>query len=55
MVGIYRRWPPLVDARLLCLGDALELAFPAQVGLELSEHTEHVQEALAGRGAGVET
>ena len=30
--GIDGRWPPLVDARFLRLGDALELALLAEVG-----------------------
>jgi hypothetical protein len=30
------------------LGDAFELALAAKVGLELGEHPEHVEEALAG-------
>jgi hypothetical protein len=38
----------------LGLGDPLELALTTQVGLELCEHTEHVEEALAGGSAGVD-
>jgi hypothetical protein len=33
---------------------AFKLALSAQVGLELGEHTQHVQEAFAGRRAGVD-
>jgi len=44
----------LVDAGRLGLGDPLELALAAQVRLEFGEDAEHVQEALAGRGAGVD-
>ena len=33
---------------------SLKLAFFAQVGLELGEHAQHVEEALARRGAGVD-
>jgi hypothetical protein len=32
----------------------LQLAFAPQVGFELGEHAEHVEDALAGRGAGVD-
>jgi hypothetical protein len=49
-----RRGPPLVDPGRLGLRDALKLPFAPQVGLELGEHPEHVEEALAGRGAGVD-
>ncbi len=36
------------------VGDPLQLPFPPQVGFELREHAEHVEEALASRGAGVD-
>jgi len=42
---IYGRWTTLVDAGLLRFGDALKLTLFAQVGLELCEYPEHVQEA----------
>jgi len=45
---------PLVDARLLRLGDALELPLLPEVGRELGKDTQHIEEALAGRGAGVD-
>jgi hypothetical protein len=48
------RASPLVDAGCLRLGDALKLALAAKVGLELGEHAEHVEEALAGGSAGVD-
>ena len=43
-----------VDAALPCRGDPLGLPFAAQVGLELREHAQHVEESLAGRGRGVD-
>jgi hypothetical protein len=46
--------PPFVDASSRGLGDPLQLALPAKVHLELREHAQHVQEALAGRRAGVD-
>jgi hypothetical protein len=52
--GIYRSRPALVDACGLCLGDAFELTLATQIGFELREHAEHVQEALAGSGAGID-
>jgi hypothetical protein len=45
---------PLIDAGRLCLRDTLELTFTSQVGLELGEHAKHIEEALAGGGAGVD-
>jgi len=36
------------------LRDAFELALLAKIGLKLSKHTKHVEEALASGGAGVE-
>src|SRR5580692_3225487 len=44
----------LVDAAGLGCGNPLKLAFLAQVGLELGEHGEHVEERLARGGAGVD-
>jgi hypothetical protein len=44
----------LVDPSRLRLGDAFELTLAAQVGLELGEHAQHVEEALSGGGAGVD-
>ena len=38
---------------MLRRGDPLGLALAAQVGLELGEDAEHVEERLAGRGRGV--
>jgi hypothetical protein len=32
-LGLYRRWPALVDARRLRLGDVFQLPFAVQVGL----------------------
>jgi hypothetical protein len=52
--GVYRRRPALINAGGLGLGDALQLALAAQVRLEFGEHAEHVEEALAGGGAGVD-
>ncbi len=49
-----RRHPTLVDPGRLGLGDALELALLAQVGFELGEDAEHVEEGFAGGGAGVD-
>jgi hypothetical protein len=51
---VNRRTPPLVDARSLCLGGALKLALLAEIGFELREHAEHVEEAPAGGGAGID-
>ncbi len=36
------------------LGDAFELAFAAQIGFELSEYTEHVEETFACGDAGID-
>jgi hypothetical protein len=44
----------LVDAGSLRLRNPFELAFTAEVCLELGEYAEHVEEALAGSGAGVD-
>jgi hypothetical protein len=44
----------LEHASGLGLGDALKLALAPQVGFELGEHAQQVQEALAGRRAGVD-
>jgi len=52
--GIGRRRTSLVDASRLGLGDAFELPLLAQVSFELSEHAEHIEERLAGRGAGLD-
>ena len=43
-----RRLALLVDAGRLRLSDAFKLALAAKVRLEFGEHTEHVEEALAG-------
>jgi hypothetical protein len=48
------RLAAFVDAFHLGLGYPLELPLAAQVGLKLGEHTEHVEEALAGCRAGVD-
>ena len=52
--GIDRRLAALVDAARLGGADAFELSLAAQIGLEFGEHAEHVEERLAGRGAGVD-
>jgi hypothetical protein len=44
--GLCRPWQPLPWR--------LKLALPAQVRLELGEHAQHVQQALAGGRAGVD-
>jgi hypothetical protein len=49
-----RRGPPFVDPGSLGLRDALKLPFAPQVGLELGQHPEHVEEAFARRRAGVD-
>ena len=46
-------WAAAIGAALLRRGDPLGLALAAQVGLELGEDAEHVEECLAGRGRGV--
>ena len=51
---INRRLPAPVHARRLGLGDTLKLALAPQVGLELGEDAQHVEEALAGGRAGVD-
>lgn len=45
---------PLVDASRLGLGDPLGLALAPEVGLELGEDPEHVEEGLAGGGRRVD-
>jgi hypothetical protein len=45
---LYRGRTALVDAGCLRLGNALELALAPQIRLELGEHPQHVEEALAG-------
>src|SRR3954470_5951819 len=52
--GINRCGTALVDTGSLGLGDAFHLSLFAQVGLELREHPEHIEEALAGRAAGID-
>ena len=52
--GIDRWLAPMVGAARLRGGDAFELALSPEVGFELSEHAEHVQECLARRAAGVD-
>jgi hypothetical protein len=47
---VCRSLAPFVEARCLGLGDALKLVPAPQVGFE----RQHVEEALAGRGAGVD-
>src|SRR3954463_15176604 len=44
----------LVGASGLGCRDAFKLPLAPEIGLELGEHTEHVEEGLAGRGAGVD-
>jgi hypothetical protein len=48
------RWAALVDAGFLRLGDALELALFPQVGFELGEDAEHIEEALADSRDGID-
>ena len=43
------RLPSRVDARLLRLGNALGLAIPPDIGLELGEHGQHAEEGPASR------
>jgi hypothetical protein len=45
---------PLVDASSHGSCDAFQLSLLAQVGLELREHAEHIEEAFAGGGAGID-
>jgi hypothetical protein len=52
--GVYRSRPALVHAGGLGFSDPLQLALAAEVRLELGEHAQHVEEALAGGGAGVD-
>jgi hypothetical protein len=47
-------WAQRALAGRLGLRDALELALAAEVRLEFGEHAQHIEEALAGGGAGVE-
>src|SRR5258708_9262279 len=51
---VYRRLSAAIDAFTLRPGDPLKLAFPAKVGFELHEDAQHVEEAPASRGAGVD-
>jgi hypothetical protein len=51
---VYRSGPALIDARRFRRRNAFELALLPQVRLELHEDAEHIQEAFAGRGAGVD-
>jgi hypothetical protein len=44
----------VLDARRLRLGDAFDPPLAANVGLELGEHAQHVEEALAGRRTGID-
>src|SRR5262249_53288217 len=44
----------LVDTGSFCLGDALELAFLAQVGFELGKDAEYVEKTLAHRVRGID-
>jgi hypothetical protein len=49
-----RRLTPPIHARRLGLRDPLKLPLAPQVGFELGEYAEHVEEALAGGRAGVD-
>ena len=51
---LYRRRAAFVDASSLRLSDTFKLAFAPQIGLELGEYAEHIEEAFAGGGAGVD-
>src|SRR6185295_4575313 len=51
--GVDRWLAALVNAAGLGSADAFKLSLAAQVGLKFGEHAEHVEERLAGRGAGV--
>ena len=53
---IYRGGPalPSIDAASLRPRDPLHLPLAPQVGFELCEDTQHVEEALAGGRAGVD-
>jgi hypothetical protein len=51
---IDRRLATLIDAARLSGIDPLQLAFTAQIGFEFGEHTQHVEERLARRGAGID-
>lgn len=51
---IYTRLASFVDAPRLRGGDSLGLPLLAQVGLELGKNAKHVEERLAGGGAGVD-
>lgn len=53
-LGINARRSTLVDGFHLRLRDTLELSLLAQVGLELSEHAEHVEEYLTCSGRRVD-
>ncbi len=52
--GIDLRLSALVDAARLRCGNSFGLAFLPQVGLELGEYPQHVQEGLTGSGARVD-
>ena len=52
--SIDRRLAALVDTARLGGADPLELSLAAQIGLEFGEHAEHVEERLAGCGAGID-
>ena len=54
LTRIDARLPPLVDTGGLGLGDPLERPLAPQVRLELGEHAQHVEEALARGRAGVD-
>jgi hypothetical protein len=45
--------PPLVDTACLRRSYSFSLSFLRQVGLELCEYRQHVEERLSGGGAGV--
>ena len=51
---IDRGFAALVDALGFGGLDPFELPLPAQIGLELGEHAEHVEECLAGSRAGID-
>jgi hypothetical protein len=52
--GLYRRRPAPIDASCFRLGNPFELPLAPEVRLELGGHPEHVEEAIAGGGAGVD-
>ena len=51
---IDRRLAALIDAARLGGIDPFQLALASQIGLELGEHPEHVEECLAGTSAGID-